>query len=181
MYPDTRNIDGRPLSKEELLQRLATLVIDSNDAIILLAMDGNILAWNTGAERIYGYTQDEALQMNILSIVPESERARDREMMDKLWRGEVIQSFYTKRITKDGRILDIWLTISVLKDESGKPYAISTTERDFTEIRRREEELRASNEELSATEEELKVNLEELSAAQQKLAKNVEVLNAVLK
>jgi PAS domain S-box-containing protein len=179
--PDDRNPDGRPLTKEELLQRLATLVIDSNDAIILLTMNGNILAWNMGAERIYGYTQDEALRMNILAIVPENERAKHEEMMDKLRRGEAVQSFETRRITKDGRILEVWLTISVLKDESGKPYAISVTERDFTGIKRREDELRASNEELSATEEELKVNLDELTTAHKKLARNVEVLNAILR
>jgi PAS domain S-box-containing protein len=157
------------------------LVIDSNDAIIQMDMDGNILGWNRGAERIYGYKQDEALRMNIFSIVPESERARDREMMKKLQRGEAIQSFETRRITKDGRILYVLLTVSVLKDESGMPYAISTTELDFSEKKRREEELRTRNEELTSAEEELRVNLEELSAAREKLKKSVEELNAILK
>lgn len=180
MPNDAGDHDRKPLTGEEWLHRLATVVIDSNDAVTLLDLDGNILAWNRGAERIYGYTQDEALRMNIFSIVPESERARDRVMMDRLRRGETIESFTTRRVTKSGQVLDVWLTITVLKNDKGALYAISTTERDITEMKRREEELRNSYEELTVSNEELRVNNEELSATQEKLRRSVEELNAVL-
>ncbi len=125
-------------------------MIDSNDAITLLDIDGEILAWNRGAENIYGYSEDEAVKMNILQIVPESERTRFREMMDKLRRGETIQSFMTKRVTKDGRILSVWLTITVLRDKNGMPCTISTIERDVTHIELVEAELKDSNRALNA-------------------------------
>jgi PAS domain S-box-containing protein len=140
----------RHLTREECFKRLTTLVLDSNDAITLLDTNGDILAWNKGAETIYGYTEDEALKMNIISIVPESERARFREMLDKLRRGEKIQSFMTKRVTKDGRILSVWLTITVLKDKDGVPCSISTIERDITHIEQVETELKDSNQALNA-------------------------------
>jgi PAS domain S-box-containing protein len=150
MSHDDIKSDDKRLTDAELIQRLATVVIDSNDAIILLDMWGNILAWNHGAEKIYGYPEAEALKMNILSIVPESEKAPDKEMMDRLRRGEVVRSFETERVTRDGRVLDIWLTTTVLKDKDGRPYAISTTERNITHIKYVEKDLKDKNHVLDA-------------------------------
>ncbi len=118
---------------EKSLERLATVVRDSNDAIILFDLNGVILQWNHGAEQMYGYSEKDALGINILNIVPEDKREKDKEMMNSLRRGELVKSLETQRQTKDGRILEVWLTITVLYDEAGKSYAIATTERDITE------------------------------------------------
>lgn len=119
--------------------RLAAVVADSNDAITVQNFDGTILEWNRGAERMYGYTQEEALDGNIFIIIPEDKRKEYRRVIDKLANGQTVKPRETKRVTKDSRILDVWLTETVLKDDNGKPYAIATTERDITEQKRREQ------------------------------------------
>ena len=124
---------------ERELRRLATVVTDSNDAITVQQLDGTILAWNRGAERIYGYTEQEALEMNILELVPEPRRVETNHFIDQIRSGELAESLETQRQTKDGRVLDVWLTLTALTDETGKPVAIATTERDITERKRVEE------------------------------------------
>lgn len=84
-------------------------------------------------------------------------------MMEKLGQGELIPSFETRRMTKDGRILDVWLTVTALKDESGRPYAISMTERDITERKRTMEELQTAKEELEVQTEERMVRADDLN------------------
>jgi two-component system CheB/CheR fusion protein len=115
-------------------RRLATVVMDSNDAITLQDVDGNIMAWNQGAERMYGYTETEALKMNISDIVPKGKRREALDFIRRLSRGEEINSFEIQRLTKDGRSLDVWLTVTVLKDENNQIINIATTERDLTKL-----------------------------------------------
>jgi two-component system CheB/CheR fusion protein len=126
-------------------RRLAMVVRNSNDAVTVLRFDGQILAWNRGAERMYGYAEAEALEMNIHELVPEDERAKSLALSERLSRGEEIESFETRRICKDGRQMDVWLTLGLLRDEGGRPLAVATTERDVT---RRQERLRALAEQL---------------------------------
>jgi signal transduction histidine kinase len=79
--------------------------------------------------------------MNVRQIIPENIRA-EMLALTKRWRkGENIQSFETQRVAKDGRILEVWLTVTILTDEAGKPISIATTERDITERKRLEEEM----------------------------------------
>lgn len=125
---------------------LATVVQASNDAITVQDFSGRILAWNRGAERMYGYSEAEALEMNISAIYPEHNGHTDRAMARKLEQGESVGSFETLRRTKDGRTLDVWLTATVLRDDQGNPSAFSTTERDITERKRVERALRESEE-----------------------------------
>lgn len=143
--------------KMEDLSRLATVVRDSNDAIIMHAFDGNILAWNQGAKEVYGYTEAEALGMNVREIVAEADREAALTLIEKIQQGEVVKSFELRRVTKDGRILNIWMTTTLLTNEEGTPVAIATTERDMTERKRLEQrvldrtvELEAANKELEA-------------------------------
>jgi two-component system sensor kinase FixL len=120
---------------------LAAVVHDSNDAIIVQDFKGNIKLWNLGAERIYGYTKTEALKMNIRQIVPVNGRDEVWALMKRLRKGEEFQSFETQRLTKDGRLIDVWITITILTDEAGNLAAVTTTERDVTERKRLEREL----------------------------------------
>ena len=112
-------------------RRLVAVVKDSNDAITVQNFVGNIVAWNKGAERMYGYSEAEALQLNIRDIVPKEERTAALKLLRLMKEGKEVKSFRTKRETKDGRILDVWLTATKLVDEKGKPTEIATTERDL--------------------------------------------------
>ena len=93
---------------------------------------GAITAWNRGAEQTYGYSEADALRMNLSDIVPEEHRAESLAEL-RLIEGDQAKSFETRRKTKDGRILNVWLSGTRLIDESGNRFAIATTERDITE------------------------------------------------
>ncbi len=122
------------------LRRLASIVRDSNDAITVQEFDGTITAWNRGAERMYGWSEAEALGMNIEEIVPEARLEETTILMKRSAQGEAVESFETQRITKDGRTLDVWLTATVLVDAQVRPASIATTERDITERKKAQEE-----------------------------------------
>jgi PAS domain S-box-containing protein len=124
---------------------MATVLRDSNDAITVQNFDGKITAWNRGAERMYGYTEAEALKLKIRDIVPEDKRAEAREFGASIARGEVISAIETQRITKDGRLLDVSLTATVLVDDNGKPLGFATTERDITKRKQDEAALRVAH------------------------------------
>ena len=149
---------------DQQLRRLATILIDSNDAITVQNLDGTILSWNHGAERVYGYTEQEALGMNIRELVPDSERAQADHFVDQIRSGELAESLETQRQTKDGRVLDVWLTLTALTDETGKPTAVATTERDITERKRAEQRIQVLNAELEQRIVELSAVNKELEA-----------------
>jgi len=129
------------------LRRLATVVTDSNDAVTVQDLQGNIQAWNRGAERMYGYTEAEALKLNSISLVPEEGRSQALCFLEDIKNGKEIASLEVKRQTKDKRIIDVWLTVTKLVDDCGHPVAIATTERDITERKITEESLiKAKNE-----------------------------------
>lgn len=138
--------------KKELanLRRLATVVKDSNDAITIQDFEGNITAWNYGAEQMYGYSEEEALKMNIRRLTPPGKEAEQKDFTRRLVMGETVPWFETQRVTKDNRILDVWLVVTKLVDDEGKPIGIATTERDITERRLAEEERKRLNHMLDA-------------------------------
>ncbi len=148
-------LDTTPVMAKAELRRLATVVRDSNDAITLQDLDGRLLAWNRGAELLYGYTEAEALQMNISTLVPAAERETRIPLAQRLSMGEITESFETQRVTKDGRILDVWMTVTALKDGWGKVHAIATTERDITARKREEQALARQTAELARSNAEL--------------------------
>ena len=131
--------------EEETLRRFATVVRDSNDAITIQDFDGRITAWNRGAELMYGYSEEEALAMNIERLTAPGKVDEQRDLVRRLVAGEAVTSFETQRISKDGRTLDVWMTVTKLVDEAGKPIGIASTERDTTERRLAEEESRSAS------------------------------------
>ncbi len=153
-----RHNEAEMRCKENLrdLQTLATVVKDSNDAITLQNFDGTIVSWNRAAEKIYGYSSSEMTGKNIADIIPKQIFKNNCEIVNKLRKGGIIQSYETQRITKDRKILDIWLTQTVIKDESGQPRFIATTERDITERKRQEKENERLIEELKRSNNQLK-------------------------
>ena len=109
--------------------RLAVVVRDANDAVVLQDMEGRIMAWNPSAERMYGHSEAEAMQMNIRALIPEELRKADVERIQQLSRKGILEPYRTQRIAKDGTIKEVWLTATALINEVGQVYAIATTER----------------------------------------------------
>lgn len=138
LLEEFHSLSGTLSSAEESTRKLAVIVEDSNDAILLIGYDGRILQWNHGAEKIYGYSAKEMIGRNFFDIIPEDTKEESEAGFQRLMRGEVVPYAETKRVTKDGRILDVWLTNTVLRDNAGIPNAVSTTERDITERKRAE-------------------------------------------
>ncbi|MBM3128413.1 MAG: PAS domain S-box protein [Chloroflexi bacterium] len=120
------------LRNTESALRLAVVLRDANDAITAHDLQGRILAWNPMAEKLYGWSEADALAMNIREIVPMDKRAESIAYAEKLARGEPVEAFETQRVTKAGQTLDVRLTVTVLVDAQGKPYAVATTERNVT-------------------------------------------------
>ena len=110
------------------LRRLATVVRDANDAIIVMDFSGHFLAWNPAAERIYGYAEPEALDAGLDLSVPKTELAAARALIERLRRGERVPPQQTRRRTRDGGEITVWLTLSLLVDETGAPKAVSSIE-----------------------------------------------------
>jgi two-component system CheB/CheR fusion protein len=124
-------MDIHKVKQADKVRRLATVLEDANDAITVRDFNGRILAWNKGAEAMYGWTEFEALKMTVEELIPKEGLKEEKALMDTLKEGEAVKAFKTRRMTKDGKLLDVWLTATVLIDDSGQPTEIATTERDL--------------------------------------------------
>ncbi len=129
----------------ELQNHLAAIVESSDDAIISKDLDGIILSWNRGAERIFGYTAEEIVGKHISTLAAPDRVNEIPGIMDRLRRGERIEHYETKRRTKDGKILTVSLTISPIRDSSGTIVGASKVARDLTESERQAQALREAN------------------------------------
>ncbi|HEX5761190.1 MAG TPA: PAS domain S-box protein [Thermoanaerobaculia bacterium] len=129
---------------DEAQARLAAIVASSQDAIVSKTLDGVIRTWNAGAERLFGYTAEEAVGRPITLIIPPERLDEEVEILARLARGERIEHYETVRVAKDDRRLDISLTASPLRDAEGRIVGASKVARDVTERRRAEEALQAS-------------------------------------
>ncbi len=121
------------------LARLAAIVASSDDAIISKSLDGQITSWNAGATRIFGYEEHEVMGKPITLIVPPELHAQEREILDKLSRGERVDHFETVRVAKDGRRVEISLTVSPIRDRLGRIVGASKVSRDITEQKRHQQ------------------------------------------
>ena len=117
------------LRKANDLLRLAVVVRDAQDAITVQDVDGRILAWNPGAVRMYGWSEAEALVMNVRDRIPEGLREESLAKLHQLSQAEILEPYRTQRITKDGAVVEVWMTSTALVNEDGQMYAIATTER----------------------------------------------------
>jgi PAS domain S-box-containing protein len=122
--------------------RLATLVRDSNDAVIIRDLEDRVVTWNNGAENLYGYSEAEALGMDIRRIIPKGRRIRTREWYRLVEQEGKSAPLLIQRRAKDGKLLDVLLTVTVLRDGKGRPVEVATTERDITELKEAERQLR---------------------------------------
>jgi two-component system CheB/CheR fusion protein len=117
------------LRDSEALRRLAVVVRDARDAILVQDMTGRLLAWNPGAERMYGWSEAEALVMNIRDLMPETEREQALAAVREQCRAGVLEAQRQQRIAKDGRTVQVSVIVSSLVNDAGETYAIATTER----------------------------------------------------
>jgi PAS domain S-box-containing protein len=129
----------------ELRSRLAAIVESSDDAIVSKTLDGVIQSWNAGAERVFGYTAAEAVGRPITLIIPPERYEEERMILSRLRRGERIDHYETVRVAKDGRRLDISLTVSPVRDASGRITGASKVARDVTDRRRAEAALKEAD------------------------------------
>lgn len=111
---------------------LATVLMDTSDAIIVHDFQGRISTWNRGAERLYGYSEAEALSMNVDQFIPEESRAEMQSVWQRIERGERVPSWDARRLTRGGETIDVWITLNALTDNTGRPVAIAKIDRDIT-------------------------------------------------
>src|SRR3984893_12083086 len=134
---------------EEALLRLGAIVASSDDAIISKTLAGIITSWNAGAQRIFGYTVEEAVGRPINMLIPPDRKDEESLIIDRIRRGESVEHFETVRITKDARQIHVSLAISPIKSPSGQIIGASKIARDITERKHAEEALRQSQAELA--------------------------------
>ncbi len=129
---------------EESNRWLARLVESSGDAVIGKTLDGVVLSWNNGAEKIYGYTAEEMIGRPVSVLVPPDQPDELQQILKRIRGGEEIKRFETERLRKDGQRINVSLTISPIRDSTGVIRGASTVARDITEHKRAEDALRRS-------------------------------------
>lgn len=147
---------------EKIRNYLATVVKQSNDSIYIHDHEGRIISWNEGAERIYGYSESEALQMKIWNIIPQYLQPETQVMVSKILAGEKIEFLETKRVTKHGKLMDVLFSASFLSDSGSPDNSIVITERDITEQKVADEQIEHLN-------SSLEKNVIQLEAANKEL------------
>lgn len=131
---------------EEATAKLAAIVESSDDAIISKDLNGVITSWNRGAERLFGYTAQEAIGQPVTMLFPPERLDEEPRILESIRRGEAIEHYETARRRKDGTLVDISLTVSPLRDERGQIVGVSKIARNITERKRAEQILRESEE-----------------------------------
>jgi len=135
-----RDITGRKEAEKALLH-YAALVESSDDAIVGKTLEGYVTSWNQGAETVFGYTRKEMIGKHISVLIPPDRKDEEPEILEKIRRGESVDHYETIRRRKDGRLIDISVTISPIRDADGKIIGASKVARDITERKRLEREI----------------------------------------
>ena len=144
--------DAVPGHEAETAARLAAIVESSADAILGKTLDGVITSWNAGAEHMYGYTASEIVGRNVSELIPPDRAGELEPILARLRRGERVEPFETRRRRKDGRIIDVSVCISPIRDSAGAVAGASTVARDVTERNRVEAERKKLAQELHRSE-----------------------------
>jgi PAS domain S-box-containing protein len=118
---------------EETRQRLAAIVESSDDAILSKDLNGIILSWNSGAERLFGYKAEEMLGKCVTMLIPADHLGEEPKILDRIRRGERVEPYETVRQRKDGSLVDISLTVSPIRNAFGKVVGASKIARDISE------------------------------------------------
>jgi PAS domain S-box-containing protein len=130
---------------EENHARLAVIVESSDDAIFSQTLEGEILTWNKGAVKVYGYMEAEVVGRNFRLLVPTEQTKETDELLESIRHGDVVERYETVRQRKDGSLIDLSLTMSPIKNSSGKIIGASAIGRDITHLKKLRNELREKN------------------------------------
>lgn len=134
-----REIEARRKA-ERAAQHLAAIVASSDDAIVSKDLEGTILSWNAGAQRLYGYPADEVIGKPITVVIPEDRHDEETMILGRIRRGEPVEDIETVRRHKDGHLIDISLTVSPVKDSDGNVVGASKIARNISERRQAREQ-----------------------------------------
>jgi PAS domain S-box-containing protein len=143
----TRDVTAEKQAQEAAAS-LAAIVSSSSDAIVGKTLDGIITSWNAAAERIFGYTAAEMVGDSVFRLIPPELHDAERELLERLRRGEAVELSEAARIRKDGEQIWIMLSVSPIRDGSGTITGAASIKRDITERKRAEAELRQNQEQL---------------------------------
>jgi PAS domain S-box-containing protein len=155
--PETKRIRvyGNDITERKQVEsaaaRLAAIVESSDDAIIGKDLQGEVTSWNAGAERMFGYPAGEMVGQPIMRLIPPDRREEEMVIMGLIRRGESVKHFDTERVRKDGSMIPISVTVSPIKDSTGKIIGASKVARDITERKQGEEALRQTQARLHST------------------------------
>ena len=149
---------------EEIKNHLSAVVKQSEDAVYLHNTEGKIISWNEGAEKIYGFSEVEALKMHVSNIVPEYLLEETYEAINNILNGKRVRSAETKRITKFGKIIDVLFSATVITDSERILKSVAITERDITKQKKTDEEIRQLNFDLKKNVAQLQETNKELES-----------------
>jgi PAS domain S-box-containing protein len=149
---------------ERIRNYLAAVVKQSNDAIYIYDEEGRIISWNDGAEKIYGYSEGEALKMKIWNIIPDFLQKDAEELFNRIFAGEKVQLLETKRVSKTGKFVDVLFSASIIADMGDHHRSVAITERDITLQRAANEQIKLLNAHLHRNNVQLQQTNSELEA-----------------
>ena len=159
IYPDDNGLSvylkdiSERRNAEMVNQRFAAIVESSDDAIISKDLNGIIKSWNKGAERIFGYTQDEVIGKSVTILIPEDRSDEEPEILSQISSGKRVEHYETVRLRKDGTLINISITISPILNESGEIIGASKIARDISDREMRDKQIRFQASLLDAVEE----------------------------
>ncbi len=143
----TRDVTAHQVA-EQAVARLAAIVASSGDAIVGKTLEGVVTSWNTASERIFGYSEAEMVGQSIFTLIPPELHDSERELLERIARGERVEFGETERIRKDGRRIYIAVTVSPIRDTRGRVIGASSIKRDVTERKQAAEALMLNQERL---------------------------------
>ena len=132
-----RDITGRhrwARADQELTERLAAIFESSDDAILGKTLDGVVTSWNAAAERMYGYTRAEMMGQSVFRIFPPDRAGELALILDEVRRGQRVRHLETQRVRKDGSVIDVSVSVSPIRDDSGAVAGAAAVTRDLTEV-----------------------------------------------
>jgi PAS domain S-box-containing protein len=129
---------------EEARRRLAAIVESSEDAIVGKDLNGIVMSWNPGAEKMFGYSANEMIGRSITTIIPPELQEDEQRILETIGRGERFEHFETVRLTKSGERIDVSLTVSPIRDDTGRVIGAAKTARDITQRKKTEQALRTT-------------------------------------
>jgi PAS domain S-box-containing protein len=144
----TRQAASERRLQSHINARLAAIVEASQDAIVSKALDGTIRTWNPGAERLYGYTGEEMVGNDVTRLLPPDRKNEERELLARVFAGEALSRFETRRQRKDGTIIEVSLSMAPMRDTDDTVIGVSTVAHDITARVRAEQRLRLEREQL---------------------------------